>query len=189
VNATPLHFVLDPLPGCDPEIGRALAALAETRERTLEAVADLPPEWLDAPPPVGVNTIGSLLYHIAQTESGNLYDNLLGQPPPPDVVARIPGHRDAQGVLLTRPGERLDSYLDRLRFVREKLVAAYQPLTLAEYQAARPRSGVVPHYEISGAWILHHLMQHEAEHRGHIHLIRESLTRPAPERREETPRP
>ncbi|MGA7731021.1 MAG: hypothetical protein WCD37_07085 [Chloroflexia bacterium] len=31
------------------------------------------------------------------------------------------------------------------------------------------------HYDVTPEWVLHHLMQHEGEHRGHIHVIAESL--------------
>ena len=36
------------------------------------------------------------------------------------------------------------------------------------------------HYDVSTAWVLHHLMQHEAEHRSQIGAVREALGAPKP---------
>ena len=44
-------------------------------------------------------------------------------------------------------------------------------MTLDEFR--RPRS--LPQYDVTPEWVLHHLTQHEAEHRGHIQGLREII--------------
>jgi uncharacterized damage-inducible protein DinB len=41
-------------------------------------------------------------------------------------------------------------------------------MTLQDFR--RPRQ--LPEYDVTPEWILHHLMQHEAEHRGEMGILR-----------------
>jgi len=41
-------------------------------------------------------------------------------------------------------------------------------MTLQEFR--RPHD--FPDYQVTAEWVLHHLIQHEAEHRGHIQMLR-----------------
>jgi uncharacterized damage-inducible protein DinB len=56
------------------------------------------------------------------------------------------------------------THLERLANSRALLLATLKTITIEEYRRPRP----VAHYIITPEWILHHLMQHEAEHRGQI---------------------
>jgi uncharacterized damage-inducible protein DinB len=63
-------------------------------------------------------------------------------------------------------GETLRQHLERLAVVRRSLIAVFARMSSGQFRARRalPEWG----YEISPEWALHHLMQHEAEHRGDI---------------------
>jgi uncharacterized damage-inducible protein DinB len=67
-------------------------------------------------------------------------------------------------------GVPLADHLARLDRVRAEFHRLVSPLTTEALHTPRaiPEAG----YEISPAWTLHHLMQHEAEHRGQIATIR-----------------
>jgi uncharacterized damage-inducible protein DinB len=147
--------------------------MQDTRGRTLDELKDLPAGSIDAPAPVGANTIGTLLYHIAVAEASWLYKRALGTDIPVGLSHLLPlSERDEHGILSALRGDSLESYLTRLAILRERLIEAYKSMTLEEFRRVRDVSG---RYDVTPEWILHHLMQHEAEHRGHIHVIVESL--------------
>src|SRR5512133_2830488 len=62
-------YIVRPLPGCPPEIGRMLWQLEDTRRRTLRSLDKLPEGALDALPEGTTNTVGTILYHTALVES------------------------------------------------------------------------------------------------------------------------
>ena len=171
---------LDPPPGYAPAVGLWLAALQDARRRTLRDVDGLPDAALDAPPPVGRNTIGMLLYHIAGAEMQWIFGNWRDEPFPPAVAALLPvpvWDDDGLGLLRDQP---LSSYLARLASTREQLLAAFAGVTDEELRRPVARTGFFGPYELVPERMLFHLTQHEAEHRGHIHLIREAVAPATP---------
>jgi uncharacterized damage-inducible protein DinB len=153
----------------EPEIGRWLWALQETRERTLRALEGLSPAAVDWLPDGDESSIGTILYHIADIETDWLYVEVLEQDRPPEVVALFPhATRDDQGRLTQAVGFGLAEHLRRLEVVRGLLLVAYQRMGLEEFRRARS----LENYDVTPEWVLHHLMQHEAEHRGQLGTLR-----------------
>ena len=172
MSDTMTQRVFTPLAATDPVIGRWLAALEDTRRRTKETLAGIAQETLDWPPPHGGNSISALLYHIALIEADYLYVDVLGLDGyPAEVLAHFPyPARDEHRRLSTPPQTSLDQHLYRLDFVRERLLTTYAALMPDDFR--RPRAVPGYNYLISPEWTLHHLMQHEAEHRGEIATFR-----------------
>lgn len=155
----------------DPAIGRALWTLDDARRRTGEVLADLDEAALDwAATPAG-NSIGTLLYHIAAIEADWLYAEVLEEEQfPPEVVALFPHDvRDERGRLTPVRGLDLEAHLRRLDAVRERLWAVFGAMAPADFRRARG----LPDYDVTPEWVIHHLAQHEAEHRGQIGTLRE----------------
>jgi hypothetical protein len=46
-------------------------------------------------------------------------------------------------------------------------------MTNEDFHRARARSG----YDVTPAWVLYHLLMHEAEHRSHIAWVRDRISR------------
>jgi uncharacterized damage-inducible protein DinB len=167
-------LILDGHLSKEPEIGRWLWALQDTRQRTLRELREVTPATLDWLPEGGESTIGTILYHIADIEADWLYAEVLEQPFPPDVAALFPyATRDEQGRLVQVQDFSLKQHLERLATVRELLLAVYQPMDLPEFRRARS----LEKYDVTPEWVLHHLMQHEAEHRSQIGSLRTSAER------------
>ncbi len=170
-NDSRQQLTIEALEGSDPEIGRWLAALDDTRHLTKESLQDLRQEVLDWVPPQGENSIGTILYHIAAIELDWLFADVFQEPEPwPTAVMEHFGVavRDDQGHLSMLRGALLVHHLDRLDLVRARLLAAYRAMPLQEFRRARS----LPQYEVTPEWVIHHLIQHEAEHRGHIQMLR-----------------
>ena len=165
--------VIVPVDASHPELGRWLWALEDTRARTKETLAGLDQATLDWTGPGVANSIGSLLYHIALIESDYLYGDILGMAEYPDWVnepdAFAIDDRDEAGKLSVVSGVSLDAHLARLDRVRAEFLRLVSPLTAEQLAATRPYA---EGSSVSPAWVLHHLMQHEAEHRGQVATIR-----------------
>jgi len=168
----PEQRVITPVKASHPELGRWLWAMEDTRARTRAALAGLDQAQLDWTGPGVENSIGSLLYHIALIEFDYLYEDILGEGYPAGFEALLPySDRDESGHLSVVAGVSLDDHLARLDEVRRQFLERIAPMSAERVNAARSYAG--GDYDISPAWTFHHLMQHEAEHRGQIGAIRE----------------
>jgi uncharacterized damage-inducible protein DinB len=110
-----------------------------------------------------------VLYHIAAIEVAWLYVEVVEQEFPPEVDALFPVDvRDAQGRLSQIQGLSLEQLLSLLETVRGLLLDVYQQMDLVEFRRIRSLAD----YDVTPEWVLHHLMQHEAEHRSQIGELR-----------------
>jgi uncharacterized damage-inducible protein DinB len=149
-----------------PEISSWLWAFEDTRQRTMAELDGITPAMIDWIPPDQGSCIGSILYHIAVIEADWLYFEVLEQDNFPTEVTALFSHgiRDEQGYLVQVQGDSLETHLKRLERVRQLVLAVYQTMDLAEFRRVRS----LPDYDVTPEWVLHHLMQHEAEHRSQI---------------------
>jgi uncharacterized damage-inducible protein DinB len=162
-------------PEADPVVQPWLAALADSRRRTLDALRDLPADAVDALAGEGSNAIGTLLYHVAAIEADWLFEDILGLESgaawPTDLFPF--DVREESGRLTPVLGGSIDGHLYRLRTVRDLLEAHLGPMKADEFARPRARDG----HDVSAAWVVHHLLQHEAEHRAQMSAAREAFER------------
>lgn len=159
-------LVAGSLPGYAPEVGAALWRLEDARDRTLRLLADVPWDLVDRS--VSGNTIGTILYHVALIEADWLFSEILEAELPADLAARFPADdRDAQGILTAVHGESVDDHRARLAAVRAELLARLRGMDDVAFHQVRK----MPSYDVSPAWVLHHLAQHEAEHRAEVGAV------------------
>jgi uncharacterized damage-inducible protein DinB len=162
------RLVIESQPAAAPEVGRWLGLLADTRQRTLRALEGVEQDELDWPVPHG-NAIGTLLPHIAAIEMDWLFSEILERDIPDEVLALLPPDvRDEQGNLWVVTGLPREEHLRRLAETRAILVAELQRLTLDDFYRARRLAA----YDVTPEWVVHHLCQHEAEHRADIGMAR-----------------
>ncbi|OWA37967.1 damage-inducible protein DinB [Saccharibacillus sp. O16] len=153
------------LPDYPPEIGRWLWGLEDVRRTLLDKVAGLTQEELDRKLEGHSSTIGSLLYHIALIEVDWLYAEVLMMEPDSEIEAWFPiPHRDRQGQLSQVYGEDLERHTQRLAAVRGDLLERFRMVDLEDWR--HPRE--LPDYEVTPEWVIYHLIEHEAHHRGQI---------------------
>lgn len=157
-----------PIPSREPEIGQWLGALEETRQRTKRMVINLDQQAIDAQPPGFPNSIGTLLYHIALIEADYLYIDVMGHDVYlPELQSLLPfPDRDEAGRLWPVIGAPIHEHIARLDAVRWQLIDHFSQMPLSDFEFERDYPEWS--YTISPRWTLHHLMQHEAEHRGEM---------------------
>jgi len=151
------------------EVGRWLAALEDGRRDTLRELEGVTDAMVDRRVTDELNTIGTLLYHVALIEADWLFDDVFDDLGawPSDLLPF--GDRDPKGTLTEVRGDPLATHLERLAAVRAVLLERMRPMTVEDFHAPRARQD----YDVSPAWVLHHLLQHEAEHRAHVAWVRD----------------
>jgi uncharacterized damage-inducible protein DinB len=171
-------LIVDPSLGTEPLIGMWLWAITDARQRTtalLEDQAEVALDWLPDDRRIARNSIGSLLYHIALIEADWLCAEVLELDEsnyPPALMALFPyPDRDTTGNLAHVTGIGLTEHLERLNAVRTEVLRIFAAMDLAEFQRVRH----LPRYDVTPAWVLHHLLQHEAEHRSEIAALSNAL--------------
>lgn len=168
------RLAVEPLPDCEVEVGRALWMVEDARRRTRRALDGVISSAVDWTATEGGHSIGTLLYHIAAIELDWLYSDVLQTDWPMGLVDWFPHDvRDAQGRLTAVRGESLERLWTRLDKVRGLLLDSYKPMSLDDFR--RPRS--MPDYDVTPEWVLHHLCQHEAEHRDELAALRAGFER------------
>ncbi len=79
--------------------------------------------------------------------------------------------RDPGGQLTDVEGESLTVHLRRLAAVREVLIERLRPMSVEDFNTPRARE----RYDVSPAWVVNHLLQHESEHRAEIGWVKRQL--------------
>jgi uncharacterized damage-inducible protein DinB len=153
------------LPGFDPVIAPWIWTLQDTRARTKRLLEKAGHDVLNLAPPEGGNSISSLLNHLVSIELSYLYEDILGIGWSDEIAALLPYDiRDVDEILTVIHNETLEDHLERLEASRALFLSALKDMSAEEFR----RSRTVGAYEVSPEWVIHHIMQHEAEHRGHI---------------------
>ena len=166
------RFQVNVVPDCHPDIGRWLGILDDTRKRLQFTLRSVQESDLDAPPPIGINTIGTILYHIAMADLNWLYDNLLQQPYPADIMSLFPYPiANEHDHLYPVRGWDLQAYQQRLSVARAKVHEVFKPMTIEAFRGVLRREEPDWVYEMTPESVLQHLAQHESEHRGEIQLF------------------
>jgi len=158
---------LEPLDGNADNIGQWLSAIQDTRRRTTEFLSSIEPDWIDFVPDDKEESIGTILYHLAAIEASWLYTEVLETSFPLEIDALFPYDvRDDNGKL-TSVNDTMQSHLNRLKIVREMLLDGFSKMSPKEFVTKKE----FEEYDVSPVYVLHHLMQHEAEHRSQINAI------------------
>lgn len=164
------RLLIAPLAGYEPTIARWLWLLTDIRTRTLDVLAGMDEHILTWRPDEEANTIGTLLYHIVAIELDWLYVEILERPDyGPEVMALLPYDvREPSGRLTPVADETLERHLTRMAAARQLLLDALRPMTAEDFYRIRPLDA----YDVTPEWVLYHLMEHEAGHRGEIGELR-----------------
>jgi uncharacterized damage-inducible protein DinB len=163
---------IEPAPGFAGELGIWVASLDEVRRRTCDAVAGLSPEQLSWKPPDGGNSVGQLLRHIALVELDWLLTDLCrGEALPKDAPALM----QLDGPMADPGVQPLDVFLGLLDYARKQTKARLGRYGRDEIETSREYAGEGVRKAFNVRWILLHLIDHEAQHRGQILAVKRMM--------------
>lgn len=167
------QLIVQPEPEVDPVVARYLWMITDTRKRTLEALFELDDETLNWTPPDRGHAIGTLLYHLALIEMDWLYVEILERPEYSTLVGNLLPYPDRNEANELTPviTETVECHLARLAVSHERLCNTLRDMTAAEFYRVRRLDA----YDVTPEWVIHHLIQHEVEHRGEILEIRRCI--------------
>ncbi|MEC1374962.1 DinB family protein [Heyndrickxia sp. FSL K6-6286] len=161
------------LPGYEKEIGRWLWCLEDVRRTLINALSGTNENVLDAKID-DRQSIGSLLYHIALIEADWLYEEVLCTDWDPDILSLFPQDcRAEDGTLSHVEGQSLEEHLHRLSKVREVFLSHFRCMDLEDWRTPR----ILEPYDVTPEWVVYHLIEHEAHHRGQILQLLKQLQR------------
>lgn len=164
--------VLTPHPGLSTGIGYYLAGMEEVRLQVQVAVKTIPDELIGRPAFLGAHSIGGLVLHIGEAEwfwmqmvvSGHELTEEDQQAPYWDVLEDV--EKVARNNYTT---EFCLSEIDRIRNQTRDVLFSYNDKDL-ERIITYERRGETTEYNLR--WILHRLIDHEAQHKGQILMLK-----------------
>ena len=163
---------IDSHPDLTPRVGLYFAQLEDVRAETKRYVSGLTSEKLSWSPHSTVESIGTQLLHIAGVERSWIGEDIEGRRMGEEWALAFPLRVNLPQV----QGEPLDYFLGKLDAVREETRAALAQLTDADLEREIQTLDSTPESDrFTIEWILYHLIEHEAHHRGQIALMKRLL--------------
>ncbi len=166
---------LSPAAGVSPGIGFSLAALEEVREQLREAVKDLSDAEIARRGVADTHTIGALILHIGEAEwwwmncivqGGQVTDEIRRQP-----YWDVLEDPDA----FSSKNYSASFCLDTIGAIREETRGFLASLTDDALENVYGHTRGERTVEATLRWILHHLVDHEAQHKGQILMLKRLL--------------
>jgi uncharacterized damage-inducible protein DinB len=164
--------VLTAAKGVSPGIGFYLSGMDEVREQVCQAVAGLSGEKLNRPAFLGAHSIGALALHIGEAEwwwmqcivAGHKLTDEDRKAPFWDVLEQPDAFATSDYT-----AEFCLQEIDRIRNQTRELLASFNDDDLERIFSYERRGA---NHEQSLRWILHHLIDHEAQHKGQILMLK-----------------
>ena len=167
-----LRHVSTPHPGLATGIGYYLSGMEEIREQVRQAIKDIDVEVLGRPAFLGAHSIGALALHIGEAEWWWMQCNVAGhQLTEEDAKAPYWDVLDNPDNFASKnyTPEFCLQQLDNIRNQTRELLFGFGDKDL-ERIIKIERKGEV--HEHSLRWILHHLIDHESQHKGQILMLK-----------------
>ncbi|REJ79460.1 MAG: DinB family protein [Acidobacteria bacterium] len=166
---------LEPTEGVAPGIGYYLAGMEEVRAQLRDAVKDLPDDVAHARLMPETHTIAGLILHCGEAEWWWIQCVVNGRPIDDELKATtfwdvLDDGNEPEGMSATECIAEIDGITAKTR----DLLSAFTDSDLDRYFLKERSNGVK--IEKSLRWILHHLIDHEAQHKGQILMLKRLLS-------------
>jgi uncharacterized damage-inducible protein DinB len=172
------RMVLSPAEGVHPGIGFYLSGMDEVREQLREAVAGMSDEKIARRAIPQAHCIGALVLHIGEAEWWWMQCVVYGH-----ELTDEDRRKPYWDVLLepdafARRGYSAQYCLDVIGDIRQetrRLLASFSEDDLERLHSHTRGERTI---EVSLRWVLHHLVDHEAQHKGQILMLKRLLGEP-----------
>jgi uncharacterized damage-inducible protein DinB len=166
-------LLLRPAEGFTTEIGIYINALAEVRSQLVEAVQSVAQEQLTRRVVPQAHTIGELLLHIGEAEWWWMQHIIGGREMTADD--KKTAHWDVLKDPSLFPAYTLNYCLDAIEHIRALTRLKLSTMTDADLESIYSLALGDSVREHNLRWILHHLLDHEAQHKGQILMLKRLL--------------
>jgi uncharacterized damage-inducible protein DinB len=163
---------LNPVAGFSTEVGFCLARMEEVREQLREAVETLSEEQISRPAIPGAHSIAALVLHIGEAEwywmqcilSGHQITDEIRNAPYWDVL------KDPAG--FSRKNYSADFCLNEIKKIRQQTSETLGSFNDSQLDSVFSFERDGEAVDLTLRWILHHLVDHEAQHKGQILMLK-----------------
>ncbi|HLM01855.1 MAG TPA: DinB family protein [Pyrinomonadaceae bacterium] len=161
--------------GFSREIGFYLSGWEKTRAELREIVSDLSREELSRRILPGAHQIGGLILHLGESEAGWIHERITGKELS-DEERRFVHWCDTTETDFAEKGCTAQDCLERIDKISEMSREILREFTDGDLERlfAYERDGG-ERVEVSLRWVLHHLIDHEANHKGQISMMKRFL--------------
>lgn len=167
--------VLTPHPGLSTGIGYYLSGMEEVRSQIVAAVKHIPDDLIGKPAFLGAHSIGGLILHIGEAEWFYMQMVVSGRPLTEDVQ-KAPYWDILDDVeRVTRNGYSVEFCLQEVEKIRNQtrdVLFSYNDKDLERIIIFERHDKPTEH---NLRWILHHLIDHEAQHKGQILMLKRMM--------------
>ncbi|MGH9932902.1 MAG: DinB family protein [Pyrinomonadaceae bacterium] len=159
-------------PGFSTEIGFYLNAMDEVRDQLREAVAGMADEQISLPVIPGAHSIAALVLHIGEAEwywmqnvvSGHQVTDEIRNAPFWDVLK--------EPKLSSKQSHSAEFCLNEIKGIRQQTAETLALFNDTQLDRVRSYERNGETHELTLRWILHHLIDHEAQHKGQVLMLK-----------------
>ncbi|HEV2705897.1 MAG TPA: DinB family protein [Pyrinomonadaceae bacterium] len=164
--------VLEPSEGLAPGIGFYLSAMDDVRRQLREVVEGLSDEDCNRPACDGALALGALVMHVGEAEWWWIQCILGGREATEEERAQP--YWDVVFEPGVHTGDRYTARfcLEQIDLVREQTRRALARYTDADLDMLRTHTNDERTLEFTLRWLLHHLIDHEAQHKGQVMMLK-----------------
>ena len=166
------HRTLNSVPGFSTDIGFYLSGMEEVREQLREAVEEMSEEQIRRPAIPGAHSIAALVLHIGEAEwwwiqsilTGHKVTDEIRNAPYWDVL------KDPDG--FSRKTYSAEFCLAEIKKIRAQTVETLSSFNDSQFDRVFTFERRGETHDLTPRWILHHLIDHEAQHKGQILMLK-----------------
>lgn len=163
--------VLEPVEGLSREIGFLVAGLQEVRAQTVAVLADLKPGELSRRLTPNFHQVGGLVLHLAETEFWWI-DIVFAGREISDEDRQLFHFDDTTETDFALKKYGVADCVRTLNLAHERTIETLSEVDDGSLDSLYPFPRKEPKFDSSLRWILHHLIDHESNHRGQIAMMK-----------------
>jgi len=166
--------ILEPIAGVSKEIGFYLSGLEEIRSQLRKAVSDLTDEELARRITPNAHQIGALVLHLGESESWWIH-SIVAEKELDETAQKFAHWHDTTETDFAEKGYSAKDCIERINEINRmsrEVLAEFGDEDLERMFGFDEKDKRI---EVSLRWVLHHLLDHEATHKGQIMMLKRLL--------------